>query len=745
MSGIDRAELNTDSDFLCYGRRYLDLHSAFGANVSLLRRHWLDLGQNEGRKLGWCLLPGGESANATLTVTSGAWRTLSPDLHAAFLESEINFGGEGGLYAELIHNRDFEALGRGRLVERGVGLQAFYDVGTGRATAAPVAAGLDPHEPEAVHSDFRPWRVVGQAIAAIDNSTAPFATNPNTLRLQGAAGDGVANPGFWGIGTREHVGFALALHARHRARQASVRLMARVVAEGVVLTQAELLLPPSPDEWHRVDAVLGPPARVPSTGRARFELLLLQTSEVWIDGVSLKPIDAVAGTFRRDIVEMIAALQPSFIRLPGGNYLGGHGPRTRWDWKATLGRPEARRGHYNSAWGYWVTDGMGLYELLLLCKILGAEPQVSVYTGYSMGGSYPDASESARFVRDALDLLEFANGDAHASSFGRARAAMGRAEPFALRRLEVGNEEHDMQGYARSYKAISDAVWLRDPSVHIVASGRWHSEASIRGNPCLAGLRCDAWDEHFYRTPDDLALLTSAYDAYNRSWPKVYVGEFAANAPVEGVALRSLRAAVAEAAFMIGLERNADMVVASSFAPLLNNVHGTQWPYNLINFDATRLFGLPSYHVQRTFRLSLGAHTLRTSLSGGHAVWAATASAGRGAARRTIAIKLANYHYAPLRPAGRGEVARLGRPPRSECVGPHRRRPQCGKHARRSGARGAARDGGHVGAAWEHSYPATTAFLRRRRDPQAGPAPTAYHRSRAAAAGRRSAPWPEIR
>lgn len=160
---------------------------------------------------------------------------------AVFLETEINFGGEGGLYAELLHNRDFEALGRGRLGQRGQGLAAGFDIATGKTTAHPVAAGLDPHEPEPVPGDYHPWRAVGpSASVAIDNATAPFDTNPHSLRLRGAVGDGVANPGFWGIAAREGVGLSLRLFIR---TSASVRLRACVRLAGMMLSQVVATVP----------------------------------------------------------------------------------------------------------------------------------------------------------------------------------------------------------------------------------------------------------------------------------------------------------------------------------------------------------------------------------------------------------------------------------------------------------------------------------------------------------------------
>ena len=345
------------------------------------------------------------TAPATLTVSSSLWRPLSPDLYSVFLETEINFGGEGGLYAELLHNRDFEALGRGRLGPHGVGLQAFYDLGTGRPLVT-ASAGLDPHEPAPDPTSYQPWRPVGRPEIAVDNATAPFATNPHSLRVCGQAGDGVLNPGYWGIGARAGIGFTLRLFAR-ALNIGGIRLEARVSVGRRVLTVATIQVPGATGRWHELTATLPPPNSSPrsrcrhrgqscaeraveasvdgggdkwerqqGSESAHFELVLLEEGEVWIDGVSLMPADAVAGIFRKDIFETIGKLQPAFLRSPGGNYLEGHGPRTRWDWKATVGPPAARRGHYNTAWGYWVTDGLGVLELLLLSELLGCASQV---------------------------------------------------------------------------------------------------------------------------------------------------------------------------------------------------------------------------------------------------------------------------------------------------------------------------------------------------------------------------------
>ena len=364
--------------------------------------------------MNWLMaVPTAAPPTATFAVSSKPRHAINPNLYSIFFETEINFGGEGGLYAELLHNRDFEALGRGKLLN-----------GEDDGALGPPAVGLDPHEPPGIPTDFRPWSPVGDVVVAIDNRTAPFSTNPNTLRLHGEPSSGVTNPGYWGIGVRPGVGYHLSLYARSAGVALGLRALLRCSVGGAIATEASLQVPSAErgaegalmaPGWHLLNATLPPPAELCSSsgGSATFELQLAAperldqpgertrggtaqdrgqghvhvhedrgrreraTYEVYLDSVSLRHTDAVDGLFRRDVFERLRAMNPGFVRTPGGNYLEGHGPRTRWQWKATVGPAAARRGHYNSAWGYWVTDGLGVYELLRLSELLNCESQVS--------------------------------------------------------------------------------------------------------------------------------------------------------------------------------------------------------------------------------------------------------------------------------------------------------------------------------------------------------------------------------
>ena len=364
---------------------------------------------------------------STLAIDGTPQHTLSPTLYSLFFETEINFGGEGGVYAELVANRDFETLGRGRIPS------------TTPSSSLDDAASpphLDPREPAAIPTDFRPWASVHGATISIDNMTAPFGSNPNSLKVVAAAGGligaGASNPGYWGIAVRPHISYNLTLYGCSSTAGATLRLSAHLTtADGsTVLATAELqpttadpTAPVMAPGWVRFKATLKSATSLVQS--AALEIVLAddhQDGTYWLDGVSLIPSDAVGDTFRRDALERLRDLKPGFMRTPGGNYLEGTGMRTRWDWKATLGPPAARRGHYNSAWGYWVTDGLGVYELLSMCELLNSTCQMSVYTGYSMGRAYVPMNESEQFAQDAVDMLDFANGAPASSKYVRRTA-----------------------------------------------------------------------------------------------------------------------------------------------------------------------------------------------------------------------------------------------------------------------------------------------------------------------------------
>lgn len=546
-----------------------------------------------------CLLDLSAATPRTITVHISDEKrfALSPLLYSIFFETEINFGSEGGLYAELLQNRDFEGLGRGfpppdptsspanfsflfdgccrggpatKYVNKGAfqlnecadlcsadpscnAIEAdgclkdparcgsecwhFYGDGPGPITnggceingdqrcyakkesAGRQASRLDPHEPAPRSESMQPW-VAANTTASTDPTSHPFATNPVSLKVvtDGHGSGIIQNPGYWGIDSRSGMMYNLSFYAKP--------------AEGVVRATATLRCS---DGRYAATAVEAPLALDATRGWAKYSTALrahvscddayfqlgLTTPKpaqsIHLDGFSLVPGDAVAGLFRKDIFDKIKAMNPGFIRMPGGNYLEGTGPSTYWDWRKSVGPKEARPGHYNSAWGYWVTDGMGLHELLLLCEALGSTAQMSVFTGYFLSGGYSPIAEAPQWATAAVDMIEYAIGDAN-TPFGRMRAAAGHPQPFNLSRVEVGNEEGHLtgvDGYAAHYRIITEAIWTAYPHLTIVASGRWGGcgDSCIGASPCLTGQRCDAWDDHYYLTPDQMAAGKTMYVA----------------------------------------------------------------------------------------------------------------------------------------------------------------------------------------------------------------------------------------
>ena len=606
---------------------------------------------------------------------------LSDQFYSLFLETEINFGGEGGLLADQVWNGDFETLGRGMSWwKQEEDDEPIRDDKESHLRATVDGEEVDLAEPAPNASDFRPWTSVGGATLAIVREDR--GANPHMLRIRGGKeGSGASNPGYWGIGLRGGVAQELSL----RAKVGSPTLRAQLCVEGDVLADEELQAKGAArGGWQTYTAMLRPNRVMVGKGSRSAELHLLvpPNGEATIDHVSLIPTDAVAGLFRKDIFDALKALRPGFVRFPGGDYLEGTGPRTRWDWKRTIGEPSDRSGHYNSAWDYWVRDRLGFFELLQLTEALGSEPVVAIPTGLQLNKQhwgftrYGEPPAKSSWAQEALDAIDFATAPAKGNLWGGFRAAMGRPQPFKLSMVEVGNEERTDKnmkpdpdtgyvgltrgpkgdtpdadgGYSGRYQAITNALWKRHPQMTVIASGQWQDEQDVSGSPCLNGQRCDMWDEHFYRSPDEMVSeLLERYDKENydrETMPNVFVGEYSAVSsccPPKNDNTNTLIAAIAEASFALSLERNADVVKATAFAPVLANVGGSQWPHVLLKFDSDRLVKTPSYYALQMLRNSLGTHTVRQATRGGIDKWTATVTRQEGNSQTIIAVKVANY------------------------------------------------------------------------------------------------------
>lgn len=503
---------------------------------------------------------------------------VSPSLYGLMTE-EINHSYDGGLYAELVRNR------------------AFQD-----AARMPVD-----------------WSAVDGGTIELDRAEHPSPARPVSLRVRG----GAANAGFWGYPMRPRTHYSLTLVAKADAPgpiEATLessdgsRVFAKAEVDGVG------------PAWRRLTARLATGAGIQPTADARLVLRTGASRTVWLGFVSLFPPTyhhRLNGN-RVDLMNLLVAMRPRFLRFPGGNYLEGGTIAERFPWAHTLGPIEDRPGH-QCPWGYRSTDGMGLLEFLEWCEDMHAKPLLAVYAGYSLGGQVVKAGPGLEpFVHEALDEIEYATGGPE-TTWGARRIRDGHPGPFDLAAVEVGNEDgFDRSGsYPGRFAQFEAAIKAKYPHLAVISTTGGQDWLGQRFP--MTHAKPDLVDEHYYASTWDMMAMADKYDAYDRKGPKVFVGEWASQdvpAPWADAAHKgptpNMKCAVADAAFMTGLERNSDVVAMACYAPLLVNVNpgARQWAVNLIGYDALTSFGSPSYYAQKMFSESVGDQTVPFSLEG---------------------------------------------------------------------------------------------------------------------------------
>jgi len=413
---------------------------------------------------------------------------------------------------------------------------------------------------------------------------------------------GVANSGYWGIPVRPDTTYRASFYAKAGPGFNGPLTVGIENVGGAAVCAASV--PALTENWKQYTVALRTRNAAPSTAN-RFVLSATHPGTVWLAQVSLMP-PAYRGRpngARPDLMQKMAAMRPAFLRLPGGNYLEGDTIAERFEWKDTVGPVEGRPGH-QGPWGYRSTDGMGLLEMLEWCEDLKMQPVLAVFAGYALGGDHVAPGPAlAPFVQDALDEIEYVTGDA-GTTWGARRIKDGHPAPFPLTYVEVGNEDtFDRSGsYDGRYAQFYDAIKAKYPKLQLIAT------APVRGHVM------DVLDDHYYRSASEMARDAGHYDKTDRNGPKVFVGEWAST---EGSPTPTMQAALGDAAWMTGLERNADVVVLESYAPLLVNVNpgARQWGTNLIGYDALSSFGSPSYYVQKMFGASRGDVVLPLSIT----------------------------------------------------------------------------------------------------------------------------------
>ena len=510
------------------------------------------------------LVGAGSLKAATSTISVEADKpgvAISPMLYGIFFE-DINCSADGGLYAELIRNRNFQ----------------------------------DSDKPD--H-----WSTLGNGNVemAIDTSRPVSDKNPRSLRVKisetSGKPAGIVNQGYWGIGLEAGEKYDLSLFARAEQGYAGPLTLSLQTTNGTVL--AETRLSKLTADWRPYRFTLKAKKSEP---RARLVISASKPGTFWLDMVSLFPQKTWNNRpngLRPDLAEMLDGLKCGFVRFPGGCWVEGETMALAYRWKETIGDLSERRTQHN-IWQYEATHGIGYHEYLQMCEDLKAEPLFVINCGMSHREVIP-MDKMGEFVQDALDAIEYANGPS-GSKWGAVRAKNGHPAPFNLKYMEIGNENGGA-AYHERYALFYDAIKAKYPQMHLVAD-EWSGRPDNRPLEIV--------DEHYYSSPEFFIKNANKYDSYDRAGHKVYVGEYACT---QGCGQGNLRAAVGEAAFMTGMERNSDVVVMSSYAPLFANVNYKKWNPDLINFDSSRVYGLPGYYVQKMFSENHGDHVLPISIT----------------------------------------------------------------------------------------------------------------------------------
>ncbi len=544
---------------------------------------------------------------------------VSP-LHYGLMTEEINHSYDGGLYAELVQNRAF----------------------------------LDNAETP-VH-----WSVVqgpgAAATIALDRAAPLNDILTNSLRLDASAASesaraGIANDGYWGIPVKPHTKYRASFYARAAADfKGPIRVA--IESDDGATTFAEAKVSGLGPGWqlHTVTLKTG---GVTPTAKARLVLSINQPGTVWFNLVSLFP-----PTFhnrpngnRIDIMQILAGMEPSFLRFPGGNYVEGNTLESRFDWKKTIG-PLTRRPGHACCWGYRSSDGLGLLEFLDWCEDLKMEPVLAVYAGYNLNHTHINPGPALQpYVQDALDEIEYVTGDT-STKWGAERAKDGHPAPFKLTHVEIGNEDwFDSSGsYDARFAQFYDAIKAKYPNLKCISTvGTEHPASQM-----VHSRKPDVIDEHYYSAAANFDQDSPTHwDKYDRTGPEIFVGEWAAHEdtkPWQPPSRKlpptpSLKAALADAAWMAAMERHSDLIVMQCYAPLLVNVNpgARQWRPDLIGYDALSVFGSPSYYAIRMFSRNHGDSILKTSLANPPLHYSATKDTKTG----DICLKIVNTQSTP--------------------------------------------------------------------------------------------------
>lgn len=486
---------------------------------------------------------------------------ISPTHYGIFFE-DINHAADGGLYAELIRNRSFE---------------------------------------DATTLDY--WTTFNQTNAAVTasvettgllNAVQTQALKLSVTKASSTARAGIYNAGFWGVNVVNGRQYKLTFYAKCDAAFTGTVTASLESSSSVKYAQATVTGLTA--GWQKFSCTLTAAGNDPN---ARFVLSTNSTGTLWFDVVSLFPptFNNRDNGLRPELAQLLADMHPKFMRFPGGCFIEGDYLANRFQWKKTIGKIEERPGHYN-LWAYRTSDGMGFHEFLQLSEDIGAEPLFVINVGLAHNDNQP-YTNLTDYIQDALDALEYANG-AVTTTYGAMRAANGHSEPFNIKYIEIGNENYFGDNYGNRYLQFYNAIKAKYPAMNCIGNvAAWGTDNPIWTFSSPAQLV----DEHYYRSPQWFVNQYNKYDTYSRTGPKIYAGEYAVTS---GCGNGNLSAALGEAVYMAGMEKNSDVVSMNSYAPIFVNVNDRKWNPDMIVYNSSTVYGTPSYYVQKLFATNIG-------------------------------------------------------------------------------------------------------------------------------------------
>ena len=515
---------------------------------------------------------------------------IQPTMYGLFFE-DINYAADGGLYAELVKNRSFE---------------------------------FPQH--------FMGWKTFGKVSLKDDG---PFERNPHYVRLAYAGHPhkqtGLDNEGFFGIGIKKGAEYRFSVWARVAEGETPAKIRVELAdTKSMNEQQAFVAADVTVDskEWKKYQVILKPEVTNP---KAILRIFLASRQTVDLEHISLFPVDTWQGHengLRKDLVQALADIKPGVFRFPGGCIVEGTDIASRYDWKKSVGMVENRPLNENR-WqytfphrffpDYYQSYGLGFYEFFQLSEEIGAEPLPVLSCGLACQFQNPNMDahvplcDLESYIQDALDLIEFANG-AVDTPWGKIRADMGHPAPFNLKFIGIGNEQWGKE-YPEHLEPFVKAIRKKYPDIKIVGSSGPDSEGEQFDYlwPEMKRLKADLVDEHFYRPEAWFLSQGARYDNYDRKGPKVFAGEYACHG--KGKKWNHFHASLLEAAFMTGLERNADVVHMATYAPLFAHVEGWQWRPDMIWFDNLNSVRTVSYYVQQLFATHKGTNVLSLTMN----------------------------------------------------------------------------------------------------------------------------------